>query len=67
LRRYTLGPDGDGFPRAGSTAQNKLDFHDQLLMLGSAVNGGTDNLGGKMDLRRFKRQLKAFCGGKKKA
>jgi len=34
LGHYTLGPDGDGFPRAGSTAQNKLDFHDQLLMLG---------------------------------
>jgi hypothetical protein len=75
------GPAADGFPRAGTSAEQKAEFHDALLLLTppaaeAGLGGGGGGEGGgrgagkggrivKMDLRRFKRALKAFCGGKK--
>jgi|TARA_B100001142_G_scaffold183309_1_gene182684 hypothetical protein len=73
-----LGGDGDGFPRRGTTAAQKGEFSRALLAQPPAPGegegeGGGGGIGGrdlagrlaKMDLRRFKRTLKAFCGGKK--
>ena len=73
-----LGGDGDGFPRRGTTAAQKGEFSRALLAQPPAPGegegeGGGGGIGGrdlagrlaKMDLRRFKRTLKAFCGGRK--
>tara|TARA_B100000405_G_C16626377_1_gene389672 strand:- start:107 stop:958 length:852 start_codon:yes stop_codon:yes gene_type:complete len=67
-----LGGDRDGFPRDSTTKEQKEDFIGLLLFLHADASGHGDlgpsrlgKTGEKHDLRRFKRCLKAFCGGKK--
>ena len=67
-----LGGDKDGFPRDSTTKEQKEDFLGLLLFLHADASGHGDlgparigKTGEKHDLRRFKRCLKAFCGGKK--
>ena len=55
----------EGFPRAGTSAEQKAEFHDALLLLTPPEPSPGGGKVTKMDLRRFKRALKAFCGGKK--
>ena len=66
-----LGGDKDGFPRDSTTKEQKEDFLGLLLFLHADASGHGDlgpsrlgKTGEKHDLRRFKRCLKAFCGGK---
>ena len=70
-----LGGDRDGFPRKSTTLDQKASFVNELLgTFGDAGDAGDagDRTSpreaspeAKMDLRRFKRCVKAFCGGKK--
>ena len=61
-----LGPDRNGFPRKTTTIEQKTFFVNELLGLpDEAVPVGEREAIVKMDLRRFKRVVKAFCGGKK--
>ena len=70
-----LGGDRDGFPRKSTTRDQKASFVNELLgTFGDAGDAGDagDRTSpreaspeAKMDLRRFKRCVKAFCGGKK--
>ena len=74
-----LGGDRDGFPRANCTREQKAEFAAALLGVDGFEGGGgwgkergkKPSASGrgpvKVDLRRFKRVLKAFCGGKKSA
>ncbi len=70
--RGAVGGDRDGFPRDSTTKEQKEDFIGLLLFLHADASGHGDlgpsrlgKTGEKHDLRRFKRCLKAFCGGKK--
>ena len=68
-----LGGDRDGFPRKSTSLDQKAFFVRELL--GTFGDEDPDAPGptgphesspeAKMDLRRFKRCVKAFCGGKK--
>ena len=70
-----LGGDRDGFPRKSTTRDQKASFVNELLgTFGDAGDAGDagDRTSpreaspeARMDLRRFKRCVKAFCGGKK--
>ena len=68
-----LGGDKDGFPRRSTTREQKAFFaHELLGMLGDVPGDAPERTStreaspeAKMDLRRFKRCVKAFCGGKK--
>ena len=72
-----LGGDKDGFPRKSTTLDQKAAFARELLFSGTCGDADPDAPDGsnprsresspeaKMDLRRFKRCVKAFCGGKK--
>jgi len=68
-----LGGDKDGFPRRSTTREQKAFFARELLgMLGDVPGDAPERTApreaspeAKMDLRRFKRCVKAFCGGKK--
>ena len=68
-----LGGDKDGFPRRSTTREQKAFFARELLgTLGDVPGDAPERTApreaspeAKMDLRRFKRCVKAFCGGKK--
>jgi hypothetical protein len=68
-----LGGDKDGFPRRSTTREQKAFFARELLgTLGDVPGDAPERTStreaspeAKMDLRRFKRCVKAFCGGKK--
>ena len=68
-----LGGDKDGFPRRSTTREQKAFFaHELLGTLGDVPGDAPERTApreaspeAKMDLRRFKRCVKAFCGGKK--